>query len=510
MRESGFGPTTDVNASFANSLASASIYRYYILNNFDEITTSGLPPELKNVSNNIASARYAGEFFGYVPNKTGYDIGGYERKDAEDSASFEQTYTMRNMQPFASHASHYIVYGNTLRALGLDAVGTSADGNVRRTLGTIAHGVFLVTLSVSDMFKLLFGLVKAFYPFQFFVNVAQYSRFGLNDAVTASNSGFNSMGAGSVQSSMDSLRTFFSRIFELFLQLGLTVMIPLSIVLFIAGFFLFRRQCQEAGKSIKKIVTKIVFLAVGMPVISSTYTQLLNLLDKVVLTNDDLITTAVASTFVDFESWAINSNLAPVNVNGVTLKAVRDDKTDFVIPAYGTWQNLHQMAVGINTLYSNTNMTYDDTNKNMISAWTGDLQYPLNAVNQATNKISNVLSIQTDKIVTPSMQRAYRILMKYQNADTISAADYASAVKASLPAGIESANMPALSSTPLAFSTGSRTQINVLGSGTSNVITVGGGGLENNKSPWQDVAKHRFGSSGLNQYELGDGTARNF
>ena len=138
----------------------------------------------------------------------------------------------------------------------------------------------------------------------------------------------------------------------MFLDLGLTVMIPLSVILFIAGFFLSQKYRQGAAAKVKEIIVKIVFLVIGIPIIGSTYTQLLDEIGKSSTVSNDFITYTVASTFVDFESWVRKSNLAPATIDGTEFKAVYDSTKGTTCPHYETWLNLRSTAVCINKAYA--------------------------------------------------------------------------------------------------------------------------------------------------------------
>jgi hypothetical protein len=501
LKDAGGSLVNNIDATFAYALSNASAYANYMAGNLQEMSVSGLPPALQGTEGDANAIKYVGEFFGAIPITGGYETNTFTYTENDSSSSFAQTKDIGLLAKFSESAPHYVAYGNALRRLGLDETGIPADNGFRNILGTVAQLVFILTLSVSKMFQLLFALVKAFNPFQFFETVGQYGALGLADVSNEADAAMGSIGAGGMSVGMQSVRNFFGQIFSLFLELGLTVMIPLSILIFILGFFLFKNQRQQAGQNVKKIVTKILFLAVGIPIIGSTYTSLLNGVETISIINDDFITYAVATSFVDFEGWAKVGSMAPIlYADGTPFDVVYTDtaaRTD-TVPSSNAWKNLRQMAVSINLNYGQLT---DVAGEN-------EAHYTVSPVfnagsnggmNPATTKLA---SENGGKVkLTEGMTFARELIDRYQRGDVLTAADYAGYVRGRLPEtvdhSLEFRDMLMLASSRNSFSTGSIEKITGV---SGKLVVTGVGEVTAGKTEWKEVAAKRFFAS----YEIGN------
>ena len=66
---------------------------------------------------------------------------------------------------------------------------------------------------------------------------------------------------------------------------------------------------MDRGSAIKKLVVRVVFIGVGLPLMGSMYTGVLDKFDDSLLGQHAGPTRVVLSTYVDFEAWMMNDRL---------------------------------------------------------------------------------------------------------------------------------------------------------------------------------------------------------
>jgi hypothetical protein len=66
---------------------------------------------------------------------------------------------------------------------------------------------------------------------------------------------------------------------------------------------------MDRGSAIKKLIIRVVFIGVGLPLLGSMYTGVLDKFDDSLLGQHAGPTRVVLSTYVDFEAWMMNDRL---------------------------------------------------------------------------------------------------------------------------------------------------------------------------------------------------------
>ena len=495
LRESSDYLVERIDASFPNAIANASNYAQYVYIqkgwSGDKLTDTSLPEALKTGGSAAETVQYIGSFTGYIPRNTLKSLQG-EFVIHSDESVFTQSYSTSQLTKMGSNAPHYVAYGYTLNAVGLSDMGTAQTDSLRYFAGGLAQGLLGLARATQTLFDLMFSIIKAFNPFQFFVGVDENAIWSSEFGIVQRDSNRALSEMNMQPGLLDPIRDFFSGIFRVFLNFGLAVMIPMSILFFIAGFFLSKNYRSQAAKPIKKILVRIVFLVIGLPIIGSTYTQLLSSLGDSAAISQDYIAYTVASTFVDFESWVLKSNLAPVGEFSATYDTI-DNKAD---THQDMWKNIRQSALEINRLYGNLDVNSSEI---MISS-TGGYRY--DTTMDANQKIIRRLTGEdTAQAKQETTAIVYELLKAYQSGKQITAAQYSSFVLGNLNGSSGSiSNMLYLSSTPESFSASSTTPIGVLPGGKSANNVIGSTTLVANETPWKTIAEHRF----TGKYNLGD------
>lgn len=224
----------------------------------------------------------------------------------------------------------YARYGRTLAAMGFDT--TSGDSNF--SMGRIFSGApiiiaYMLSVAVPSLFRIIIEVLRALNPFSLFFSKITYDKVGKNGAFTFGSStgtftNTNADNDGALGDVADALRSIYTSVYNL----SLYALIPLFMAFAIAGFLLFRKNQngEYAGRKIKMTVIRLAFIVLGMPLLGSVYTSVLENMSKKVSVGGSATSKMVLSTFVDFEAWASNTRLAPPDVENAYIGSIDASK----------------------------------------------------------------------------------------------------------------------------------------------------------------------------------------
>ncbi|WP_334144599.1 hypothetical protein [Corynebacterium nuruki] len=198
----------------------------------------------------------------------------------------------------------YAYYGATLAGLGYDQTEArdSMDSAKAHMMGYGMMLAFMGAGAVDTIFDSVLNLLQTLNPFALIFQP-------ITDNTDATfTQGMRGDGDTNSDGAFDGLVDFLSRMYAGFYNLGWEVTIPVFIGIFVAGALLFRRYA--IGDGAKKLVIRIAFLVLGVPLLGVTYTSAL---DSMQGASGESATANAAkivnSTYVDFEGWT-NSRLA--------------------------------------------------------------------------------------------------------------------------------------------------------------------------------------------------------
>lgn len=249
----------------------------------------------------------------------------------------------------------YARYGRTLAAMGFDT--TSGDSNF--SMGRALSGApiiiaYMLSVAVPSIFHIVIEVLRALNPFSLFFSTITYDKTGDNGAFTfgsaASTGTFTNTNAdnnGALSDVADALRGIYTAVQDL----SLYALIPLFMAFAIAGFLLFRKNQngEYAGRKIKMTVIRLAFIVMGMPLLGSVYTSVLENMSQKVSAGGSATSKMVLSTFIDFESWAANLRLAPPNNGNAyigSIDATKDNPCGVVDE--NTLSHLREICARIN------------------------------------------------------------------------------------------------------------------------------------------------------------------
>lgn len=240
----------------------------------------------------------AGSFVGYATK-------GFFSSNAT-SASQEHSYTSyadlsTGSSSKTSAVLDYCRYGYMLSQLGLDSVASTGSFPFRKIIGGITWAVYVLSLGLNAFLSVIIGILKRINPFNWLIT-------SVNNVILANSTAKLNGGVGDLTIT-NAVSSTFASWMQSFWDLSWMVMIPACIAsIAVTGLLL--KQTSKMKSQIRKLLIRIVFLGIGLPVCISTYTRALDSMGEY-LSENHVSSQIIASTFVDFESWAERGRLAP-------------------------------------------------------------------------------------------------------------------------------------------------------------------------------------------------------
>ena len=218
----------------------------------------------------------------------------------------------QNSKKDFSGVAAYAHYGAALKDLGLDVTKDNFvismirgfTGILTLLFYTLAVGATMVMMLVIKMLKLLnvFGW--------FYEGVANYNT---EDAVLNRDMADGMVGStiGNNGDFLHGLRTWIGTWYGALSSLSWTVIVPAFIAIALVSLLLFKPGSpgKSRGSIIKKLVVRILFIGLGLPLIGGMYSATLNQLDGSFVGGSGGPTKVILNTFVDFEAWMNNERL---------------------------------------------------------------------------------------------------------------------------------------------------------------------------------------------------------
>lgn len=293
----------------------------------------------------------------------------------------------------------YAYFGAANADLGLDSMNAGIMGGIMNAVGgSIVWFFYGLAILVSQIFVLIIKMLQIINPFLWF-----------GAAVNAINPTFgNGMTQGhSVPGALQPLSDFIAQWYEVLNSIAWEVLVPLFLGVLLFSLIFFKKM--DRGSAVKRFCVRVVFIGVGLPLIGSMYTQVLDRFAE------DPVSTAgptqvVASTYVDFEAWMMNDRLR-----------IPDEASIGWHPDAGHAYSSSQMSVRNTALAINKQSyagsgAYDELQVGGTS-WDADDAYENNAV------------VSTSASEAESIFATFGMLNRFISGDTITASDFESSIK---------------------------------------------------------------------------------
>ena len=340
----------------------------------------------------------------------------------------------------------YCAYGSMLETIGIDKTSTEGFNFLRLIAGGLMILAYSVALFVDSVFIFVIKILKFLNPFQLF-SLVQVSRLGYQDAGMFNNGGKWVIGPDDW---IYPVASAVSELYERIHDFAWVAIVPIffALAIFSAVIVINRGQRRYMGQPtgmydiFKKLFIRLLFLVAGVPLLGATYSAALDGIENA-LSGDQrgsFITKVVGSTFVDFESWAANTNLVPpstLSTGEFTTSVVKDSAGHVSFrPTNAAYSSLRSTCLEINKtagifgnsfsnisvdkntdLNSDANLTYDTTPNTYVSGLAektgGDADYKTNS-----------RSVSESEVI-------YDLLNRYTQSYFYHASDYETKCKAS-------------------------------------------------------------------------------
>lgn len=318
---------------------------------------------------------------------------GYDSLKVSDNGSSSANSVYRGILDYAQ-------YGSLLNALGLDSTSTGLGLHFQNmAFGSIMALLYLLAGGIDTIFSAVIWLLETLNPFKFFFSAISASSAAMANGMT---------GGQGVPVWMQSLDTWFSGWYQALVNLSWTVLIPLFLFTFIISSLMWKKGNALSG--LKKLVIRMLFLGVGVPLIGSMYTASLGVMKDATAGAGMGATRVVLSTFVDFENWAKVNRLA------VPSDATLEWDDSKQVPTGASVNKLRQTTVAINRI----------ANPGAFTDVSGIKPSDLGSISAESAK-ADVTSNGGLKDLT--FMATMNMLLRYTNAQSYQASDFDTAIK---------------------------------------------------------------------------------
>ena len=318
---------------------------------------------------------------------------GYDSLKVSDNGSSSANSVYRGILDYAQ-------YGSLLNSLGLDSTSTGLGLHFQNmAFGSIMALLYLLAGGIDTIFSAVIWLLETLNPFKLFFSAISASSAAMANGMT---------GGQGVPVWMQSLDTWFSGWYQALVNLSWTVLVPLFIFTFIISSLMWKKGNALSG--LKKLVIRMLFLGVGVPLIGSMYTASLGVMKDATAGAGMGATRVVLSTFVDFENWAKVNRLA------VPSDATLEWDDSKQAPTGASVNKLRQTTVAINRI----------ANPGAFTDVSGIKPSDLGSISAESAK-ADVTSNGGLKDLT--FMATMNMLLRYTNAQSYQASDFDTAIK---------------------------------------------------------------------------------
>ncbi|MFC9755221.1 hypothetical protein, partial [Streptomyces sp. NPDC056921] len=193
----------------------------------------------------------------------------------------------------------YAHFGAANNDLGLDTMSSGIGGQIVSVIaGSIIWILYALALAVGTLFYVIIQFLKLINPFMWFYNAVA----AVNPTFAAGMTGGKTGGGA-----LAGLQSWISGWYGLLVDISWQAIVPIFVGILLIGLVLFKKM--DRGSAIKKLIVRVVFIGVGLPLIGSLYTGVLDKFDDSVLGQHAGPTRVVLSTYVDFGAWMTNDRL---------------------------------------------------------------------------------------------------------------------------------------------------------------------------------------------------------
>jgi hypothetical protein len=193
----------------------------------------------------------------------------------------------------------YAHFGATLNAMGLDSMSTGLSLNIFLPIGGGLMMLLYIFTGVVDLIFIgMINTLKALNPFTLFYAGVHAVSPTFADGMT---------GGQAPPGFLGGLSSWIGQWYGVLNDLSWAVLVPLFIGVLLLGLLLSKNM--NRGSAIRKLIIRLVFIGVGLPLVGSMYTGVLNSMGDATKGGSSGSTQVVLSTYVDFQNWALKNRL---------------------------------------------------------------------------------------------------------------------------------------------------------------------------------------------------------
>lgn len=200
-------------------------------------------------------------------------------------------------------ARDYALYGATLNGLGLDGTSTGLSlGFFSWLAGGLILILFAIAAAVDALWSIILKTLIWINPFRLIYDaVNALSGPTYADGMTAGE------GAPNLPGPLDTVVTWINIIYSHLIQASWNYIIPVFVGAFFISILLFKGM--NKGSALKKLLLRMFFIVLGIPLLGSMYSGVLNVMSEAADQENSAAAQVVLSTYVDFEGWAMDQRL---------------------------------------------------------------------------------------------------------------------------------------------------------------------------------------------------------
>lgn len=300
---------------------------------------------------------------------------GYDSLDAQFAKVSDEVVIYKTQ---SESVKEYAYFGAALKSLGLDNTTTIVAGGgpglLKTSMASILSIAYLVSSGIDTVFATAINILQALNPFRLFAKGVA-SAFGGTGSQAAAIVGSE----GQPPAAVASLVNFLGSTYSFVRGMGIFILLPMMIVIALFSFAMMsqrRKSSGARGRIAKDLIVRIVFWAVGIPMMGFAYTGVLDSVEDT-LQPQGGTTNVVTSTFVDYGSWATNNRYAVPSGTKIAYDSkTREATVDSQVNVRDAARKINKEAAGIGS----DGIKFLDSNKGFVLASDGPAWNPTESV----------------------------------------------------------------------------------------------------------------------------------
>ena len=381
----------------------------------------------KDVNTPDPHTGFAGAFLGYMtPNSTDsrFTVGSLESANTVTYSyntldQLKQSFVL-NGNNWSTSALVYAGYGYALTESGIDepVIIGQTNNDKRNIIGPIVLIIFLLCMALPKFFELVLTFLSVANPFKLFLGPDSVL-LSITPGI-APGKGFDHQDGTIAPIMGDALKVLSETVTGLYntlYNLSFLTVIPIMIAIALFSWLVLRQSTQSV---FKKLIIRIVFVGLGVPLMLACYTAAIDSVrDFTVNTSTGVPVTVIASTFCDYGSWALGRNDS--SVVGIALPSGVNFNVDMTNVQKWNYDNKKSTSDRKLVAIINSAVTEDILSDNdILSSAMSANDIALDSKNLTSSVKGNASPDEVSAVIT--------LLQRYTKGEYITAGNYATKI----------------------------------------------------------------------------------